>query len=284
MNKFKIIVLFLMISSVGVSQYKNYQVKSKKEGLADYIRPFNFTGWYVAPGVTLTPKFNALSYSPIDSLSQDGINYTALDLTQKSKLGLYLEVGRYKLLSSKFFRISYIDYGLAYKQLKGTQTYNLDRQVGLLRDTATYEQSFSMHNIAAHFNANHVIGLNKNIFFQNTLGLNVDYALSRKVETTDATGFVNSYQETPSKLMAQLHYKFGVGFRVGERFYLIPSVETPILNLWKFEGARGTLGFFNSRYRPLIISLRIAWLTKPSCPKAWGTQGEKNDGGKPDVW
>lgn len=284
MNKFKIIVLFLMISSVGISQYKNYQVKSKREGLADYIRPFNFYGWYVAPGITLTPKFNVLPYSPTDSLSQDGINYNALDLTQKSKLGLYLEVGRYKLLSSKFFRISYIDYGLAYKQLKGTQTYNLDRQIGLLRDTAAYEQSFSMHNIAAHFNANHVIGLNKNIFFQNTLGLNVDYALSRKIETTDATGFVNSYQETPSKLMAQLHYKFGVGFRVGERFYLIPSVETPILNLWKFEGARGTLGFFNSRYRPLIISLRIAWLTKPSCPKAWGTQGEENDGGKPKVW
>jgi hypothetical protein len=284
MNKFKIIVLLILISSMGMSQYKNYQVKSKKEGLADYIRPFNFTGWYVAPGVTLTPKLNALPFTPIDSLNQDGVNYNALDLTQKSKLGLYLEVGRYKLLSSKLLRVSYIDYGLAYKQLKGTQTYNLDRQVGLFRDTASYEQSFSMHNIAAHFNANHVIGLNKNIFFQNTLGLNVDYALSRKTETNDGTGFVNSYQETPSKLMAQLHYKFGVGFRISERFYLIPSIETPILNLWKFEGARGTLGFFNLRYRPLIISVRIAWLTKPSCPKTWGTQDEKNDGGKPKVW
>jgi hypothetical protein len=287
MSKSKVIVSLIVVflfTSVSFSQYKKYQVKSKREGLADYIRPFNFTGWYVAPGVTLTPKFNALPYTPTDSISKDGINYNALDLTQKSQLGLYLEVGRYKLLSSKLLRVSYIDYGLAYKQLKGTQTYNLDRQVGLLRDTTSHEQNFSMHNIVAHFNANHVIGINKNIFFQNTLGLNVDYAISRKITTTDATGFFDSYQTDPSKLMAQLHYKFGIGFRVSERFYLIPSVETPILNIWKFEGARGTLGFFNSRYRPIIISLRIAWLTKPSCPKTWGTQGEKNDGGKPKVW
>lgn len=281
-----ILTLFLIATTFSFGQYKKYRVKSKKtEGLADYIRPLNFTGWYVAPGITLTPKLNFFPYNPdLESTEYQPEVYEALNLTQKSKLGLYFEVGRYKLLSSKKL-ISYIDYGLSYKQLKGYQSYDLDYQIdAVTRDTSFHEQSFSMHNITGHFNANNVIGINKNFFIQNTLGLNLDYAISRKIETTDGSRFNELYQDPPSKLMAQVHYKFGLGFRVSELVYLIPMIETPVINIWQFEGGRSTLGFFNSRYRPIIISLRIAWLTKPSCPKTWDTQDSKNTGGRPEVW
>ncbi len=274
----------LLISESSNAQYKKYRPKSRKtEGLADYIRPFNFTGWYVAPGVTLTPKLNFFSYDPVTEVEDAPNNFEALNLTQKSKLGLYLEVGRYKLLSSKKL-ISYIDYGLAYKQLKGTQTYDLDITSGLSRDTVSHEQDFSMHNATLHFNANNVIGINKNFFIQNTLGINADYSFIRKLNTSDQSAYTSTYQDAPARIGADIHYKFGLGFRVSERFYLIPSVETPILSAWKFENGRSTIGAFNSRYRPIIISLRIAWLTKPSCPKTWDSQDSKNNGGAPDVW
>lgn len=283
---FGLSVVFITICFPLTAQYKKYRVKDRRvESLPDYIRPFNFTGWYVAPGITLTPKLNFIPYNPdLKSTENEPETYEAFHLTQKSKLGLYLEVGRYKLLSSTKL-ISYIDYGLSYKQLKGIQQYDLTHQLNSSTiDSVSHDQQFSLHNAVAHFNANHVIGFNRNFFIQNTLGANLDYSFSRKITTTDETNFVSLYQDNPSKLMAQVHYKFGLGFRIGDGVYLIPSVETPVLNLWKFEGARGTIGFFNSRYRPIIISLRIAWLTKPSCPKTWDTQDAKNTGGKPDVW
>ena len=85
--------------------------------------------------------------------------------------------------------------------------------------------------------------------------------------------------EEPSNIWAQLHYKFGIGIRVGERLYAIPSVEIPILNGWKWEDGRSTLGAFNSRYRPVIISVRFAWLTIPKCPKVWDNDPSTKNGG-----
>lgn len=281
MKKYLLLFSLFIFPYLSFSQYKKYRVKSKKtEGLADYIRPFNFSGWYIAPGATLTPKLNIVPFSPDTEIAP----FEGLDVTQKSKIGLYLEVGRYKLLSSKKL-ISYIDYGLAYKQLRGYQSYNLDHQIDAVnRDTTFHEQSFSLHNATAHFNANNVIGINKNFFIQNTLGVNVDYSFISNIKSSDATNFTSTYQATPSNLSAQIHYKFGMGFRISDGIYVIPMIETPVLNVWEFEGGRSTLGFFNSRYRPLIISLRIARLTKPSCPKTWDTQDSKNTGGRPDIW
>ena len=182
--------------------------------------------------------------------------------------------------------INYIDYGLAYKGLRGAQSYGLAYNQ-LIPDTTTvsfHEQSFSLHNLTAHFNANNVIGINKNFFIQNTLGLNVDYSIIRKTNTDDVSLYASTYQDIPPRFGAQLHYKFGLGFRFSELIYLIPMVETPVLNIYKFEGGRSTMGFFNSRYRPIIISLRIVWLTKPDCPRTEDGQGTKNDGGRPDVF
>lgn len=282
--KFFAFIIFICFSLNTQAQYKQYRTKSRKtEGLADYIRPLNHKGWYIAPGITLTPKLNFFKYEPETQVQNDSGTYSALDLNQQSKIGAYLEVGRYKLLSSKKL-ISYIDYGLAYKWLRGGQTYDLEyNPVNPLlgNDTTSFTQGFNLHNITAHFNANNVIGINKNFFIQNTLGANIDYTFIRKVKTDDGTPFASTYQEQPPRFGAQIHYKFGLGFRFSELIYLIPSVEVPVLNAWKFEGGRSTLGFFNSRYRPIIISLRIAWLTKPSCPKVYNEDGiESGPNGK----
>ena len=76
-----------------------------------------------------------------------------------------------------------------------------------------------------------------------------------------------------------MHYKFGVGIRIGEVLYAIPSVEIPLLNGWKWEGGRSTFGAFNSRYRPVIVSVRFAWLNRPDCPKVWDNDSNTTNGG-----
>lgn len=276
-NNSILVLVLIVFSFTSFSQYKRYGGKKRPQKMAPFIQALNNNGWFVSPGVTLTPKLNFFNYNPELTITDNGTIYEALNLEQQSKIGAYLEVGRYKLLSTRKL-ISYIDYGLAYKMLRSGQTYDL-RTSGLLNDTNSYTQSFTNHNISGFFNANNVLAINKNIFFQNTLGVNVDYALSQKVETDDGTPFIGTYQDETSRLKAQVHYKFGVGIRIGERLYAIPSVEIPLLTGWKWEGGRSTFGAFNSRYRPMIISVRFSWLTKPSCPKVWDNDPSTKNGG-----
>ena len=203
---------------------------------------------------------------------------------------MYLEVGRYHIvrLRQKAYPFSirdflnYIDYGVAYKQNRGTQTYDLDmlNTSTLLRDTISFAQKFNSHNVSVFYNANWVLGFNSKWFMQNTLGVNVDYAFSREIETTDVTSFVQTYQEEPSRLMAGVHYKFGIGIKLTKKIYAIPSVEIPLINGWKWEGGRSTIGYFNTRYRPIIFSIRFAWLTTPDCPKVWDNSDADNNGGR----
>lgn len=272
------LILFAFITDSN-AQFKRYGGKKKPQKMGDFIRPLNNTGWYFAPGATFTPKFNFFKYEPTLTTStfQPDV-YTALNLKQQSQTGFYFEAGRYHLLSTKKI-LSYIDYGLAYKMLRAKQTYDLEREGFSTTDTTSYVQTYRSQAAVAHFNANNVLAINKNIFFQNTLGVNVDYLFSRTLTTTDNSGFDETYQEEPGRLWAQLHYKFGVGFRIGEMWYMIPSVEIPILNGWQWEDGRSTFGAFNSRYRPVIFSLRFAWLTTPDCPKVWDNDSSIKNGG-----
>lgn len=270
---------FVVLALQSSAQFNRYGGKKRTQKMGEFIKPLNNTGWYFGVGVTATPKLNFIDYSPtLTTSSFQPIVLTAINLEQKSEFGLYLELGGYRLLSTKK-PISYIDYGLSYKQFRAAQSYDLISQNLVLSDTTSYSQSFQSHSVSAHFNANNILAINKNIFFQNTLGANIDFAVSQTVKTEDESGFDETYQDNPSRLRAQLHYKFGIGIRISEMWYIIPSVEIPLINVWEWESGRSTFGAFNSRYRPVIFSLRCTWLTKPDCPKVWDNDSSTTNGG-----
>lgn len=272
-------LIFFVNSFESSAQFNRYGGKKRTQKMGDFIKPLNNTGWYFGLGATATPKLNFIDYTPTLTTSTfQPTVLTAINLEQNAQIGLYLELGRYKLLSTKK-PISYIDYGLSYKQFRASQSYDLVREgIGVI-DTTSFSQSFQSHAVSAHFNANNVLAVNKNIFFQNTLGANLDYAVLQNLSSEDKSGFDETYQDDPSRLRAQLHYKFGVGIRISEMWYVIPSIEIPLLNAWQWEGGRSTFGAFNSRYRPIIFSLRFAWLTKPDCPKVWDNDDATKNGG-----
>ena len=82
-----------------------------------------------------------------------------------------------------------------------------------------------------------------------------------------------------------IHYGKSVGvfssphlFKINERFFIIPAIETPILNIYNFEKFKSTWGIFNSRYRPLIFSVRFAWLRpvgRGDCPPVYASPDDK---------
>lgn len=221
---------------------------------------FKNSGWILAPGATymLTPfiyqkhTFEATTTRQFDARAR-GIG----------KPGIYAEVGRYRMLPySKLF--SYFDYGISYKSLRGNERANgqyvsVPGEAALSPLEETRGQ-FGFHHAEAFFNLNHIWRVGKYHFIQHTIGVNGGYAFLQNMSGTSLSpvGFVN-----PGSWNAQFHYKLGYGIKMRGNWLLIPAIETPILNLFPFENGRSSSGFFASRYRPLIFSLRFFFM-RPS--------------------
>jgi len=259
--------LFLL-SSPALAQKRKVnknQFQRKNQSVFPPYPQFKQKGWIVAPGATyMLTTFVKRNKTLVEN---DSLSYTA-GLKPTGKVGLYLEGGRYRILQySKL--VKYIDYGLAYKWLRGKEkfdgelTNNLDNSVMLANSGLS---KYSNHYFMGHFNLNNVIKMSDRTFLQNTLGINLDYSFisSRSTEQTVAS----VTQNTPPNFIAQIHYKLGYGIKVNSKLLIIPSVETPILNINPFETGQSTLGHFNTRHRPLIFSLRFLFLrpyVEPPC-------------------
>lgn len=220
---------------------------------------YKLSGWLFAPGATymLTP-FIGRKESWDESATQryDG-RFTPL-----GKPGIYAEVGRYRMLPyGRFFK--YFDYGISYKSLRGREKAEGERviipeETVLLNETA--EGQFGYHYAEAFVNFNHIWRIGKYNFIQHSVGANAGYGFIRNMSGGTLSP---ATVEEPGNYLAQLHYKLGYGIKMRGNWLIIPSIETPVLNLLPFEAPRSSLGFFTSRYRPLIFSVRI-FLMRPA--------------------
>ena len=86
---------------------------------------------------------------------------------------------------------------------------------------------------------------------------------------------------TPSnteRLLISFHLKLGYGMKFQNRLFIIPTLETPILKLKQWEGGKSTYGILNSRYRPMLLKVRILWLkrsNKSDCPPVYLNSEDK---------
>ena len=125
------------------------------------------------------------------------------------------------------------------------------------------------------FNVNNIIQLTDYTFIQNSIGVNFDWKFLQKYETNGSPYAINN----TGAFILSLHYKLGYGIKVTDQLFIIPTLETPILNGIKWENGKSTYGIFSSRYRPLIFSVRFAWLRKPDrggCPPVYGPDGDSD--------
>ncbi len=227
---------------------------------------FKLSGWYVGAGATYTFSLP----SNTEQNFQIG-NDTLLTANFKASgnPGFLIEAGRFTMTYSKL--IPYIDYGISFKQIRGTQDYTgyfleSDNQDTVLISQST--ASFSNYYISAHFNANNAIRVSEFGFIQNSLGLNIDYKVIETIKGT-APMFPSSTASSEA-FIVQLHYKLGYGFRLDKKHYLIFTLETPILTAYPWDDGKSTIAIFDSRYRPILFSVRLMFLnnnSRPDCNK-----------------
>lgn len=218
---------------------------------------YKMSGWFFAPGATyMLTRFVPRN----ETLNETASTKLEGKFTPLGKPGVYAEVGRYQMLQYwKLFK--YMDYGISYKMLRGREkaegTLMTVPSEAVLASEGPIIGKFAYHYAEAFINLNHIWRISKYNFVQNSIGANAGYAFIRSMGGGTITGATVS---DPGRFSAQLHYKLGFGIKMRGNWLLIPAVETPILNLLPFEPTKSAYGFFTSRYRPLMFSLRFFFM------------------------
>jgi hypothetical protein len=212
-------------------------------------------GWFVGPGVTWT--HTRLKNEEEEVLRNDSLRYLAT-YDPSGKLGLYLEGGATWFARDPVI-IDYLDLGVAYKNLRGAESYTATLWRG---DTAALplegEGRFAERLLTVAFNANKFIQTGSYQFVQLSLGANADIRLGSEYSHTGDP--VLNGHAFPPDLITQAHFKVGYGFKLTGRTIMIPTLETPIFSVTPEDQGLGQLQWFSSRYRPIILSVRFLFL------------------------
>jgi len=253
-----------------------YVYSAKKERIIPRDNKYQKSGWLIGPGITYTwpGKWN----QQFDSTHANGTQ-SEFQMKTRGRPGFYLEAGRYKIFKKgKIFR--YFDYGIALKSFGGAEfvTDSLKDSSGNPLAATEYEGKFNEVNVDGFVNINNVIRLGGKMMLQNSLGLNVDYRFIGSANYQNSTNGeddilnLNQFVPQADPLRFNLHYKIGIGFRTNPYTVVIPSLEVPIMTIIPAGDLKPTFQYFNSRYLPLIFSVRIMFLRKydkNSCPPVY---------------
>jgi hypothetical protein len=268
-------LIFLFLVLMGMQAFAQRTYGRKNMPLVNLNGQYKLSGWHFAPGITYMA--NRFKNTPETLYESNDTTYN-VTFDPAGKIGLYLEAGRYHIFKYGYL-FAYMDYSLAFKKFKGTEKFTGEfLQEGSNTPFATSEGNgaFKHSYLTGNINLNNVVQLNDYEFWQNSLGLNIDYRIGGSSSYSGVTTYQNP--NDPAKFMMQLHYRLGYGFKWTDRLFVIPMIETPILSVFSWDNGKSSYEMFSSRYRPLIFTIRFAWLRKSSwdCPPSEGGPNDKD--------
>lgn len=275
-NTVLFLLIFLSVSIANAQRRQTGIYSNKYEKLVDLTGHNRLHGFHFAPGLTwMLAPFGEKDQTQELATFGD-VNHT---MKGKGRLGFYAEAGMYHLFPyGRIFH--YLDWSIGWKNLKGAQDFTESvsfDSFGTSDITSEGTNAFRYNFLLANANLNNVKQIGNYSFLQNSIGLNFDYALGKR-ESMESYYISGS---TFDKMIFSLHYKFGFGYKINQKWFIIPTLETPIFNIIPFESGKSVLGYgiFDMRYHPIILSVRIAWLRKPKsgdCPPVYGPEGDKS--------
>jgi len=271
MNKAVYLIVFGLAFLAGselLAQAGQYH--KKKPDLFPGIGEFSNKGWYITPGVTYMAGFGS---SERHALGGDTLMIQVEE--PAGKFGAFLQLGRFHAVESRW--LTYIDYGLDVRWLQGLHNRRLETRLGADNPdwlVAEGGGSFSDLWVGLSFNATVAKPLTKTVYLHHSLGVNANYAVLRSLNPSAVHG-ISTTEYQPPVVNGQIHYKLGVGFKLGRGWYLIPSVETPIIGVYAWNGAIPSLKYFDTYYQPILIGLTIMKLDR-SKPGECPTEGNSN--------
>ncbi len=262
----KILTLLLIIAGIHLAaQNRNNNVKLGKEygkGVKTIAK-----GWYWGVGLTFMQPYLKEKY---DSLNTPlSIQYEA---APKGKFGATAEIGFFKMTNRKI--INYRDLGLRWKWFRAGENFSATTYSGnSVISSVEKEGKSSDHLISLHYNLGYRYDRDDRMFFLNGLGINADYFLITKRENSGIMpGITHTY---PDNFVIQMHYFFGMGFvSASKKTIIMPMIETPVVNFLPFTHIVSTHPYFNTRFRPIMLTVRFLFLRQnKSCPPVYNPAG-----------
>jgi len=251
------------------------QVLSAQRGTGDRMfmvdANHRASGWFLGAGAT--SMFSQKDYSqelPAYILLPDSGSYL-MNFDPAGKLGFALEGGMFWILKARFF--DYVDLGLTYRQLRGKEDFLAEvvpDSSHVLQPLLAGGGEFQEDVLGLSVNLNKAFPLDDRKYLIQGLGADVEYRL-----INDYTYFggvaAMTRMTNPDDLQVHLHYKIGFGYKTSAYSWLSLTAETPIQNFLPFDGLVSRRTDFNSKYRPVVFTLRFMWLRKRparECPTA----------------
>jgi len=210
------------------------------------------------------------------------------EFAPSGRIGLHAELGMFWLFESSFF--DYVDVSLAYKQHLGDEAMtaelipgSADSLPNLLAGNGTFTQDQATLNV----NLNKAFPVRGNYYIISALGADIDYRVINKAEyTLIAPGFNTVAPD--NALSAHFHARLGIGYKTSASSWLSLTAETPIQDIVPFDGIQSRKTVFNSKYRPVLFTLRYQWLRMraarecPTGPKKVNKKKKRRGGGSKD--
>ena len=243
------IVLLTFIAFCGCA-YSQFH-KKKNRPLVELDGTYKMSHFYISPGLTFM--------LPNEMERIGGIKNDSID--PRGRLAYLLEFGGYKIFNGGGNIFNYMDYGISYKKLSGSEVVNPSENKTI----------FKKRYLSFNYNINNIYQINDTRFLQTSLGANLDFMLFEKQPEPGPSN--------TDPLLMSFHLKIGYGLKFQNRLFIIPTLESPILNLKQWESGKSTYGILNSRYRPLLLKVRILWLKRPNrgdCPPVYLNSEDKS--------
>jgi hypothetical protein len=255
----------------------------------DYIIVTN-DGIHFAIGPTYMFPSKPISGDLTDNSGVRG-NY---EITPKGQVGFFAELGfahfpKWKGIPIKPLKKSrimdYVDWGVGFRQLSGTESTHVDIKNSLGEITQSFhgEGSFKNNYVFARVSAHSLIYFGKKKidkarkhFIDQSLGLNFDYNLFQGNKVYDDTLFNHPLElKFQQPFIAQVHYSLGIGIRLNRAWMIVPGVHIPIVSAYEWNGFNAKANWFASQYWPIQAQIKVIKLLErpPKC----GVYGDPKD-------
>jgi hypothetical protein len=220
-----------------------------------HFRPF---GFHFSPGITYMAGYTN---------ADDDKSY---NLKPAGTPGYYLEIGLEHVFKKRKKVFHYIDYSFGIKHFGGQEKL-------VLEDGTEAKSDFNFGAVFGRFDIHNVWQLSKWNFIDQSIGLNVDYTVYGGNRNEYKGNQYNDAEDYQQKFLTQLHYSIGWGIKPRDGFFIVPTLQTPILTAWNWRNFNPSHRWFSSKYQPIIFSVKVAWLfVKRDCPAVYDAGGKRS--------